>query len=147
MPICILFFTGHNGIIPQFSHTNLGLFSHMPDLLPVNTPERSLPEANSSKEMLSNGKLSTQWCRLPHGNTHFSSKSVLTQEVPQKASFEPKKKQKNKKQKNNNNKKEGFIQEVFQGKHPTRPTVSKQRRTGGKHGDRKLSWSQWPWKN
>ena len=50
----------YDGIIPQFSHTKLGLFSHRPDLLPVNTPEHSLLEANRSKEMLSNVKLSTQ---------------------------------------------------------------------------------------
>ena len=75
MPTCILFFTGHNGIIPQFSHTKLGLFSHRPDLSPVNSPEHSLPEANSSKEVLSNVKLSTQWCWLPHSNIHLSSKS------------------------------------------------------------------------
>ena len=49
----ILFFTGHDGIIPQFSHTKLGLFSHRPDLPPVTTPEHSLLEVNSSKEMLS----------------------------------------------------------------------------------------------
>jgi len=75
MPTCILFFTGHDGILPHFSHTKLGLFSHRPDPPPVNTPEHSLPEANISKEMLSSVKLSTQWCWLPHGNTHLSSKS------------------------------------------------------------------------
>ena len=48
MPICILFFTGHDGIVPQFSHTKLGLFSYRPDLPPVTTPEHSLPEASSS---------------------------------------------------------------------------------------------------
>ena len=68
-------FHRHDGIIPQFSHTKLGLFSHRPDPPPVNTPEHSLPEANISKEMLSSVKLSTQWCWLPHGNTHLSSKS------------------------------------------------------------------------
>ena len=67
MSICILFFT--------VFHTKLGLFSHRPDLPPVTTLEHSLPEASSSKEMLSNVKLSTQWCSLPHGNTHLSSKS------------------------------------------------------------------------
>jgi len=60
MPLCILVLTGHDGIDPQFSHTKLGLFSHRPDLPPVTTPEHSLLEANSSKEMLSNVKLSTQ---------------------------------------------------------------------------------------
>ena len=48
MSICILFFTGHDGIVPQFSHTKLGLFSYRPDLPPVTTPEHSLPEASSS---------------------------------------------------------------------------------------------------
>ena len=52
MPICILFFTGHDGIILQFSHSKLGLFR--PDLPSVTTPEHSFPEANSSKEVLSN---------------------------------------------------------------------------------------------
>lgn len=60
MPTCILFFTGHDGIIPEFSHTKLGLFSHSPALLLVTTPEHTLLEANSSKEMLSNVKLSTK---------------------------------------------------------------------------------------
>ena len=49
-------FHRHDGIIPQFFHTKLGLFSHRPDLPPVTTPEHSLPEASSSKEVLSNVK-------------------------------------------------------------------------------------------
>jgi len=49
LPTHILFFTGCYGIIPQFSHTKLELFGHRPDLPPVNTPEHSLLEANSSE--------------------------------------------------------------------------------------------------
>jgi len=49
LPTHILFFTGYNAIIPQFSHTKLELFGHRPDLSPVNTPEHSLWKENNSK--------------------------------------------------------------------------------------------------
>ena len=97
------------------SHSKLELFGHSSDLLPVNTPEHSIPESNSSKEMLSNVKLFTPWCWLPQGNTHLSSKSVLSQEMPQKASFEPKNK-------------EGFIQSPRPRRRATRSTRRAARR-------------------
>jgi len=75
VPTCVLSFTGHDGIIPQFPCTKLELFGHRPDLLPENTPEHNLPEANSFKEMLSDVQLSIHSCQLPHGNTHLSSPS------------------------------------------------------------------------
>ena len=58
---------------PPISHTKLEVFGHRPGLPLVNSPEHSLPEANSSKEMLSSVKLSTKWWQLPHGNTQLSS--------------------------------------------------------------------------
>jgi len=51
---------GHDGIIPHFSHTELELLGNRPDLPPGNSPEHSCPLANSSKEMLSNVKLSAK---------------------------------------------------------------------------------------
>ena len=90
MPTCILFFCRtcwyHSPVFPWQAGV---IWSQ--DISSTSKHSWALSSNGSYKEMLSNVKLSTKLCCLPHCNTHLSSPRqvrVLSQEIPQKASFE-----------------------------------------------------------
>lgn len=87
MPICILFFTGHDGVVPQFSHTKLGLlrqiFCHLPLLSTLFRRQAALEKgAFKCQSDVDCHMVASIICHL------HKSVRVLPQEIPQEASFE-----------------------------------------------------------